>query len=286
MMRNAFFKITRFLALASMVVIVSCKKTLPPQITDKLESSKSEHTFANDDVSKSQRIKSLHLGQTNYKVGDTVIFGHYFQSNIEIKEPIQWNILEIDSVNHKMLLLSKYVIDVQPYHKTNTQITWESSSLRTWLNNIFINQAFTETEQKKIQMTHLDNQDNPFQVYGTSTDNPTCDKIFLLSFSDVYGENSNSVNGTRYFNNNNDRKAMTTWFSVHRGIFAYNSETFQACSTTNHNLSECSAFYWLRSTGVHANLAMCIQYGGSIYHFGESVNNDVIGVRPALWVSY
>ena len=111
-------------------------------------------------------VVGYHLDSTNnrcvedktYKVGDIILFGSYYQSNATTKEPIQWRVLEIDSVNHKILLLSEYVLDTKPYHISSTyeSVTWLICTLRDWLNNDFMNTAFSETEHAKILTTHLE----------------------------------------------------------------------------------------------------------------------------------
>ncbi|MBQ1926235.1 MAG: hypothetical protein II180_08970 [Proteobacteria bacterium] len=73
-----------------------------------------------------------------------------------------------------MLLLSKYVLDAKPCHTEKTAITWENSTLRTWLNDTFKTTAFTSSEQQQIALTHLENPDNP--TYGTNGGNATSDR--------------------------------------------------------------------------------------------------------------
>ena len=212
-----------------------------------------------------------------------VTFGNYYQSNATTKEPIQWRVLEIDSVNHKKLLLSVYVLDAKPYHTSRTSITWEGSTLRTWLNNDFLNTAFSETERAKILTTHLNNPDS---LYGTAGGNATDDKVFLLGLSDVYGENSHYSAGNWYFNNNNDRMAMATWYAVNKGVYAYNYDTSKTCNNTNYHLNKCSAVWWLRSPGNISIDAAHVYIDGSANYYGDYVSNDSFGVRPALWVEY
>ncbi len=215
-------------------------------------------------------------------MSDIVLFGRYPQSDDETTEPIQWRILEIDNVNHKMLLLSEYVLDSQQYH--DTSITWADSSLRTWLNNDFMTAAFTATEQAKILTTSLTNPDNPFS--GTSGGIDTNDKVFLLALSDVFGENSHYIDGYWYFNNNKDRKAMATFYAVIKGVNAYNFGTSSSCSTTNFEINKCSALWWLRSPGLSAGKAACVRNDGYVSGDGCAIFYSLAGVRPALWVNY
>lgn len=67
-------------------------------------------------------------------------------------EPIEWNVLESSGgyagSSIQVLLITKYCIDVRPYG--DGAVTWETSSLRQWLNNDFLNTAFTEDERLYI----------------------------------------------------------------------------------------------------------------------------------------
>ncbi len=78
-----------------------------------------------------------------------LIFGTYPQSE-DGKEssPIQWDILD-DTIDG-MLLISKYVLDVVPYQESGENTSWRETSLCRWLNHDFLNAAFTEEEQERI----------------------------------------------------------------------------------------------------------------------------------------
>ena len=77
-------------------------------------------------------------------VGDIIKFGNYFINDDKNKEPIEWRVLEVS--NNKALLVTKDAIDGKPYNTEWEDITWEQCSLRQWLNNEFINQAFSKKE--------------------------------------------------------------------------------------------------------------------------------------------
>ena len=83
--------------------------------------------------------------------GDTVYFGKYEQdgNTKNGKEKIEWQVLE--KKGNKALLISKKVLDVQPYNKEKKDITWEKCTLRKWLNKDFIKESFNSKESKKIQ---------------------------------------------------------------------------------------------------------------------------------------
>ena len=104
-------------------------------------------------------------------VGDTVSFGSYKQ------EEIKWIILEKQDL--KFLLISKDVLDREPYNTSYKDVTWESCTLRTWLNGPFLDTAFSSVKKSLIQTTNVSADKN--SNYNTNPGKETIDKVFLLS---------------------------------------------------------------------------------------------------------
>ena len=131
------------------------------------------------------------------KVGNTIFFGSYEQDNdlSNGKEDIEWIVLAQEG--NKRLLLSKYVLDLQQYDTNITDLTWEHSTIRTWLNNTFFQEAFTLEEQGSVLTEELDNsegqskgtwklsEDKDAHYWSTGGENNTRDQIFLLSCIEV-----------------------------------------------------------------------------------------------------
>lgn len=119
----------------------------------------------------------------NGHVGDTVIFGKYEQNayTADGKEDIEWIILDEDG--SKKLLISKYGLDCVMYNDEWTEVTWATSSVRTWLNSTFLNTAFSDDEQKLIVTTHLTTSDNTKARTKGGAD--TEDKVFFLSVDEA-----------------------------------------------------------------------------------------------------
>ena len=88
----------------------------------------------------------------------------------------------LDKLDDKMLIITEKVIEKRPYHHEETEITWESSDMRKYLNGEFYN-SFDESDHEKILEVTNENPANPW--YGTSGGNSTKDKIFLLSIDEV-----------------------------------------------------------------------------------------------------
>ncbi len=83
--------------------------------------------------------------------GDFVTFGRYPQGIDGAIHSLQWRVLENDG--QTVLLWSRYGIDARPFDYYDGQARWEASSLRRWLGTVFINKAFTPSEQELIAVT-------------------------------------------------------------------------------------------------------------------------------------
>ena len=100
-------------------------------------------------------------------IGDTTFFGSYEQDYYMHNgtESIEWTVLDVQG--DRALLISNYGLDCEMYNDSDEAVSWEDCSLRTWLNNDFYEQAFSEEEKSRIVITELDNQIK--------------DKVFLLN---------------------------------------------------------------------------------------------------------
>ena len=166
-------------------------------------------------------------------------------------EPIKWRVLQ--SENGEAFLLSDVILDKQAYNENDEYITWKESSLRAWLNDKFMNRAFSDEEKEKINITEVVNKDNP--VFGTKGGKNTSDKIFLLSLAEV----SRKKDGKKY------------------GLL---DDEMKACE--NSDFSKKVSWWWLRSPGDDRYCAVVVNSDGWVYGDGSRVNGSDDGVRPAL----
>ena len=115
--------------------------------------------------------------------GNYVIFGSYEQDGNAANgsEPIEWEVL--DETDGKLFLISRYILDRQPYNTEFKGVTWENCTLRSWLNNEFCNAAFSAAEQGRIVTVNLSNPDNAYS--GTEGGSDTFDKIFCMSVDEI-----------------------------------------------------------------------------------------------------
>ena len=193
--------------------------------------------------------------QTLYKIGDAVKFGTYWQNGTD-KEPIEWQILEIK--DEKALLLSKFGLDSQRYHSKKRDITWEECTLRKWLNEDFLNAAFSDKEKQMIPTVTVSADKNP--SHPTNPGKVTQDKIFLLSISET----------KKYFASDNERKCRFTEFAKKNG---------GKRSSPN---SDCD--WLLRSPGYAQNTSAHVTLSGYVTDMGNFVSVFPYAVRPAMWV--
>ena len=203
-------------------------------------------------------------------VGDYVTFGAYPQTASGTdKTPIEW--LVLDRIGGSVLLLSRYGLDTQPYHETDASVTWETCTLRKWLNGAFLETAFTWAERRAIRMTCVDNgtQQGYAGWNGVAAVN-TYDEVFLLSYAEA-----NRYLGVTYENTENlAARAAPTDFAKQRDV-GFST----ACLTA---AGEYASGWWLRSPGYTTEEAALVWIDGSLW--GIPVGNDCFCVRPAIWV--
>ena len=205
-------------------------------------------------------------------VGRLVSFGHYEQDGDSSngQEKIKWRVLDVQ--DGKSLLLSDYLLDAKPYNTELADVTWETCSLRKWLNQDFMNVAFNDEEQRAILTTSVDNSTNQgYSRYGTDSGNNTLDKIFLLSYHEVFDIYFSSDNSKWY-----DRTNAPTDYAIAQG--AYDSTRVRWAGERWGN-----GWWWLRSPGNYQNYATFVNFDGSCLN--NRVNYDSGCVRPAFWIN-
>ena len=208
--------------------------------------------------------------ELSVEIGDTVTFGHYPQTESgKDNTPIEWLVLDVQG--SRALLLSKYGLDAKPYNTKDVNITWEQCSLRKWLNNEFLNAAFSATEQKAILLTAVDNSKSQgYSEWDISGGNNTQDKVFLLS----YAEANRYLGVTGEDSNNKQSRVKPTDYAKNAG--AWTKDAYKTADGDD------AGFWWLRSPGSDQCRAARVRYDGSLGW--RSVFIDYGCTRPALWV--
>ncbi len=216
-----------------------------------------------------QRVSNGSAGNIGGGQADNIYFGTYYQSNDSTKEPVKWRVLS--SGNQQLFLLSDQNLEVFQYHTEEEDVTWKTSTMRSWLNGYdasantggsdytndnFLNTAFSDKEQTAIAQTTVVNDDNT--DYGTDGGDNTTDRIFLLSIAEVY-----------------DRSYFPDYL-------CFSTNTAYVAGKGMNGVGE-NDWWWLRSPGFDNTRAAFIEWAdGSPVTDGNPVVNKNTAVRPAF----
>lgn len=189
-------------------------------------------------------------------VGDAVFFGYYEQDNdiSDGREDIEWIVLAKEE--NRLLVISRYALDCQVYNIEYSYTTWESCTLRKWLNNDFFCAAFPNNEERKriVEVT-VPTDGNP-RYDHVDSGNDVQDKIFLLSIAEA----------NKY---DTARVCKPTAYAV-------------ACNV--HTGVDGNSRWWLRSPGRTQGYAAYVDSDGEISYKGLYVDYRSFAVRPAMWI--
>ena len=191
--------------------------------------------------------------KTSYNV---VEFGKY-DMEVGYSGPIEW--LVVDRNADSYLLVSRYILDCKNYNNSDKEVTWDDATLNEWLNNYFLNSAFSSDEIAYM------NYVKEFGLAGNAKVSllniAACDKYF--GREDVEKRNYKlSAKATTW--------AKTNWQET---VEAENSEYY-----------DCGSFY-LTDNGTTDRKAVWVGQYGHIYREGQAVKLEHgDGVRPVLVV--
>lgn len=233
-----------------------------------------------------QRVSGSTADNISGGQADNVYFGTYQQSSNGSggynNDPIKWRVLS--NANGQLFLLADQNLDVFQYHTEQENVTWETSTMRSWLNGYdasanaggengidytsdnFLGSAFSTKEQAAIVETPVVNADNKDEDYGTEGEggNNTTDRIFLLSIAEA----SNSS----YFPGSYNSR-----FSTNTAYVADGGKSGRGMNAANE-----ADRWWLRSPGFDNKMAAFIEDDGGEVFEGDPVNNKSSAVRPAF----
>ena len=203
------------------------------------------------------------------KVGDTCYLGTYEQDgDLENGvEPLKWQVLAVEE--DRALLVADRVIDSVQMDPDSVQLTWETSTLRAWLNDEFYNTNFTDEDKVRILFSEIENPDNV--RYETKGGNNTQDYVFLLSHDEL----KTYFKGDKYF-------TYPTQYAIDEDVMVGYETSY--------------AWWWLRSPGFYQDMvAVCatrdadvslVEFGRDVdmLEVGTYVTNRRMGLRPAVWI--
>jgi hypothetical protein len=181
-------------------------------------------------------------------------------------EPLKWRILsETDGV---ALVVCDQIIAGSRFSEMSNN--YKESEVRSYLNDVFLNKAFTEQESAFIKTTLVDNSiattgDDP--NYYLSED--TLDKIFLLSYADI----TNPLYGYDDYLNAFDtaRQVKTTDYARASGTYM-NTSNHYGCGT-----------WWTRSPVGEFDYIIKSAYADGVIYWMTSYMTGY-GILPAMQI--
>ncbi|MCQ2528017.1 MAG: sigma-70 family RNA polymerase sigma factor [Saccharofermentans sp.] len=188
-----------------------------------------------------------------YQIGETITMGNY------CGEDITWIVL--DAEDGKYLVVTEYVLDAKQFNDEIEDVTWETCSLRQWLNDYFYNESFSLGEKAIIVQTLVTADPNPYLDLGSDNDagNDTNDFVFLLSVDEA-----------------------EKYFPSEEGRICYPIE----CAIDNNvRYEDAGAHWWLRTPGGGHRSFTKVQGKGKISYDGEFIMYERDGIRPAMWIT-
>ena len=203
--------------------------------------------------------------------GDLIAFGRYEQDNDLDNGPeaIQWRVL--DKKDGKLLVISDKALDYISYCYKWEQVeksVWATSCSRGWLNNYFMQTAFTPAEQARISLSDIHTDPSP--GFDNDPGPDTQDYVFLLSAQET----------EQYFPTAESCRVLLSDY-VHPHLKAQFSRLGWGTDTTRIH-----GDWGLRSPDKYGTFAYILDYqtiywtAGDIWYDGGGSE----GGRPAMWV--
>lgn len=221
------------------------------------------------DISAKSILSDPTINSEGVATWDCVYFGRYPQSDAtgELSDSIKWRVLSVSE--DEALLMADSNLDVQRYNESFDKVTWENSTLRSWLNAYFFNRAFSNEEQNDIIDTAVEN--SRYNRYGIYGGNDTIDKVFVLSADEVMKEEYGFVQTT---GENTGRVRRNTAYVAAGGFLsAEGSNAYEAGSPD---------VWWLRTAGENSYKAATVQFNGNISLAGDTVSLKNCVVCPVI----
>ena len=207
--------------------------------------------------------------------GSIIKYGHYEQNDKteDGSEEIEWLVLEAQGT--KVLLISRYVLDVKPFNEQiNDGAVWEDSWIRKWLNDEFFSTAFSAEQQGAVQWTEVDNSKSQQNVFcHTDGSANTQDRVFFLSYAETE-KHSMTIWIDSYYT---QCGGIPTYYAMQHGIGKVESCHFQHNATIIY-----PCCWWLRTPGKYRGFADIMGYYGILNE--AYVDTADCGVRPVIWL--
>ena len=184
-------------------------------------------------------------------------------------QPIKWRVLSVNGDD--AFLITDKNIDVKPYNKYDSDcreyVVWETSILRKWLNNVFVNNAFSSEEKKEIQDTVVVSEQNKY--YSSNAGINTIDRIYLLSMGEACNEKYGFIK---------DATTKTETRSVENTMYVSKCGGYESHDSFYEGKSQ----WWLRTPGKDNLYTCAVDEDGYVNYSGRSNEVETQGIRPVL----
>lgn len=170
-------------------------------------------------------------------------------------ERIKWRVLKNDGKT--LFVMADKGLDFKRYNEEYKPVTWENSTMRSWINSKFYKTAFANSEQEAIISQIVINNDN--SEYGTEGGDNTQDKVYLLSIEEA--ENSEYGFCPEYDCYSASRWVKPTDYACLIGV-----------NVSIQSGYEGNCKWWLRSPGKKADFAANVFDDGRITKDGFFVD--------------
>ena len=203
------------------------------------------------------------------KYGDIVTIGAYEQDTNEKngKEPIEWMVIK--KMPGKVLVVSKYVLERMPFEDDESvnSVTYPDSTVCTWLNGTFYEEAFTEAEKAMIPLTKI------VTTYVEDYEKHTVDSedhVFLPSYDEV-NKYIASREGSLQIGSPTEALKAT-------GVYVWDNSDQENPTP--------GVGWMMRDSGESTYRYADVDGSGYLSRdYGEDIN-DRNGVRPAMWIVF
>lgn len=191
--------------------------------------------------------------KAGFREGALVTFGRFFQarSRNRGRTPVEWRVLKQEG--SRFLLIAEKGLDCK-YYNLNEDTTWETSTIRAWMNTDLAGEMFSDAEWTCVCETDCPVPVHP--VYKADPGNATKDKLFLMSYDELM----------EWFPTEESRLCECTYYAINRGA--------------NSGSKWCN--WWLRTPGKLNSTAMAVISSGDLYD--GNVYYSPYTVRPMMWI--
>lgn len=173
-------------------------------------------------------------------------FGTYTYDYSIGSEPIEWYIIK--SCGGCVKLLSKYILDLQPFDSWDEGYVWQRTRLASWLNGQFELINFSETEQDAICAV------SDLEDIGLKTQT---DKLFINVFLLSQKEICNLPSDIRH--------------------------TYATKACTSKAINQEQIHWWTRDYDANSHSSLTVDVYGNIDK-EPTLSNEYRGVRPVVWI--